>query len=165
MALAGAKPKTDRSQIRHSVPPEHEWREYEDVPYLDGPPLPPRTISEGPDAPVGALDRWPDATMRWYRSVSRMPHARDWRPGMWETVWRIAELHARFSEGWKGHGGSELRISQKVLGMTDDDLRDLRIRYVPVGTMAKRAKEKRAKASAGGAGSAAVAKLDDYRDL
>lgn len=167
MPVPGTKATMDRSQVRRANADVIEWIEVDDVPYLDAPPLPPRTISEGPDAPVGALDRWPDATMRWYRAVSRMPHAKLWAATDWENVWRVAELHARFSEGWKGHNGSELRISQKVLGMTMDDRRDLRIRYLPAGTEKKRATEQRRKRAAGGGSTdgATVRKLDDYRDL
>jgi hypothetical protein len=163
MALSGAKPKTDRSQVRHRIQSEHDWTEIDDVPYLDGPPLPPRSTAEGDDAPVGSLavfGRWPDATLRWYRAVSRMPHACRWRPTMWEFVWQVAELHARFTEGWKGHNGAELRIRESKLGTTPDALRDLRIRYVPPGTAKQR------EDAAGGADLPAdVKRLDDYRDL
>lgn len=163
MPVPGTKAKMDRSQVRRTNADVIEWVEVDDKPFLGAPALPPRSIAEGPDAPVGALDRWPDATQRWYRVVSRLPHAKLWGPGEWENVYRVAELHARFSEGWKGHNGSELRISQKVLGLTMDDRRDLRIRYVPPGTEAARAKQQRAKAT--GTEGAGVARLDDYRDL
>lgn len=128
---------------------------------MNAPPLPPRTMAEGPDAPVGALDRWPDATQRWYRAISRMPHAKLWRPAQWEFVFTVAESHARFMEGWKGHGGAELRIREAKLGTTDESLRDLRIRYVPAGTMAKRRREARAATGTDGK----VSKMADYRDL
>jgi hypothetical protein len=45
---------------------------------------------------------------------------------------RAAEAHARFVEGWRGcASGAELRAREKLLGMTRDARRDLRIRYVP----------------------------------
>jgi hypothetical protein len=163
MPVPGSKPTMDRSQVRRANADVIEWREYEDTPYTGAPPLPPRQMAEGPDAPVGALDRWPDWTQRWYRTVSRMPHAKDWTPGDWEYVWQTAEAHARFMEGWKGHNGAELRMRQKPLGLTSDDRRDLRIRYVPKGTLAARRKAERGAAT--GTEGAAVARLADYRDL
>lgn len=136
MAVAGAKPKEDRTQIRHRVPQAEgtEWREVADVPFASPPPLPARdehsSTSEG--RPIGVFaDAWPKSTERWYRAVSHAPHAILWTPLDWEYVFDTAEAHARFAEGWKGcASGAELRMREKRLGMTHDDRRDLRIRYV-----------------------------------
>jgi hypothetical protein len=156
VAVAGAKPKADRTQIRHRNPPAHEWTEVPNVPFLDAPPLPPRdeTSSTADGRPLGvpAL-AWPISTERWWKAVSTMPHAKLWTEADWEYAMATAEAHARFAEGWRGcAAGTELRNREKLLGMTMDARRDLRIRYVDPPT-----------ASTGPA--ADVVKLDDYRAL
>lgn len=163
MGAPGTKPTMDRSQVRRTNADVIEWQDFDEVPNLKALNLPPRSIAEGPDAPVGALDRWPDATQRWWRAVSRLPHTVSWDAAMWETAFSVAELHARFVEGWKGHGGAEWRIARKILGTTPDDRRDLRIRYVPRGTMKGREQEQRRKTASGSG--ATVSRLDEYRDL
>lgn len=162
MAIAGAKPKEDRSQIRHRNPIAEgtEWRDVVAVPF-DGPELGDRP------QPGVSLDRpryvpddagWPEATERWWEAVRTMPHAILWDLAEWETARAAAEAHARFVEGWKGcASGSELRQREKQLGMTHDARRDLRIRYIPVKT--------KPAAGTGDALPANVARLDDFRDL
>lgn len=157
MAVAGAKPKEDRTQVRHRHPSAEgtEWREVTDVPF-DGPPLPDRdessSTSEGRPIGVFAL-AWPASTLRWWEAVRRMPHAALWSPTDWETAYAAAETHARFAEGWRGcASGSELRQREKQLGMTHDARRDLRIRYVPPKPAADNLP-------------ANVAVLDDFREL
>ena len=135
MAVAGAKPKEDRSQIRHRVPPVHDWTEVVDEPFVGAPALPPRdeSASTSYERPRGvdAID-WPESTKRWYRTISTMPHAGLWSAADWQYVFDVAEAHARFAEGWKGcASGAELRMREKLLGNTMDSRRDLRIRYIP----------------------------------
>lgn len=133
MGLPGAKPKADRSQVRHRVPVA-EWTEVANVPFTDAPPLPARDgrrdwAAVADNGVVPGID-WPDSTKRWYGVVSKMPHAKLWEPGDWEFVYATAEVHARTQEGWKGFTGGELRQREKLLGLYADARRDLRIRYV-----------------------------------
>ena len=161
MAIAGAKPKEDRSQVRHRNPAAHEWTEVEDVPH-DGPELPGRQLvfslddplaSERADAHARGEYDWPRRTREWWSAIRQMPHARLWSSTDWQYAFDVAEAHARFVEGWKGcTTGAELRMREKLLGNTMDSRRDLRIRYV-----APRADDVELPAG--------VAKMDDYRGL
>ena len=137
MAVAGAKPKADREQVRHRVPQAEgtEWREVVEVPFEGAPPLPPRDdpeYGEGkPPALMGQGMRWPKSTERWWKAISRMPHCALWLDADWAYAIDTAETHARFAEGWRGcASGAELRMRERRLGLTHDDRRDLRIRYV-----------------------------------
>jgi hypothetical protein len=138
MAVAGAKPKEDRSQVRHRNPQAEgtEWREVDDVPFEGAPPLPPRDNPEYAEGKLPALmgqsSGWPKSTERWWKVVSAMPHCATWHPADWQYAIDTAEAHARFAEGWRGcASGAELRMRERRLGLTHDDRRDLRIRYVP----------------------------------
>lgn len=157
MAVAGAKPKEDRSQVRHRVPPVHEWTEVEDVPFTDAPPLRDRATGGISVLEVGAANSpdWPQATLDWWRDISRMPHCALWTAAEWRYAMDTAEVHARTMEAWKGYTGAELRQREKLLGMLPDYRRDLRIRYVKPGS----------KIDDQQATPAGVARLDDYRDL
>ena len=158
MAIAGAKPKEDRSQIRHRNPQAAgtEWREVPDVPF-NGPALGERARSAeyADDKPgAGMCVDWPPATLRWWEAVRTMPHAKLWNRSEWEAARAAAETHARFVEGWKGCAtGAELRQREKQLGMTHDARRDLRIRYVAPPDAAPTGND------------ATVVQLDDFRDL
>lgn len=159
MAVVGAKPKEDRSQIRHRHPPTQEWIEVEDVPFDGAPPLPARDDPRfAGDKPTHLMDQsgiWPRSTLRWWRVISTAPHAILWTADDWEYAVATAEAHARFAEGWKGcASGAELRMREKLLGMTMDARRDLRIRYIPPKPKADP-----------DALPADVARLDDYRGL
>lgn len=132
--MAGAKPKEDRSQIRHRVPPVHDWTEVEAIPF-DGPPLPDRQTTASIDDPsagegLAAIGEWPRRTREWWEAIRQMPHAKLWTATDWGYAFDVAETHARFAEGWKGCNGAELRMREKLLGNTMDSRRDLRIRYV-----------------------------------
>jgi len=132
MPLPGAKPHTDRSQVRHRAPVA-EWTEFDDVPFEDGPKLPPRarsTEAAWGDAGVLPGSEWPAATKRWWEAQRKMPHAVAWSQTDWEFAFATAEVHARTCEGWRGYGGGELRQREKIMGSYWDARRDLRIRYV-----------------------------------
>jgi hypothetical protein len=118
MALPGAKPKADRSTVRHRVPVA-EWREYPNVPFPGAPELGKRTSG----AP------WPSNTRRWWRAVSRMPHCVDWTVTDWEFARDTAELHAKFHEGALSYA-PELRRREQWMSTTWHARRDNRIRYV-----------------------------------
>lgn len=132
MPLPGAKPKTDRSQVRHRNEPAHEWTEVENVPFAGAPKLRDRATGGISVMAVGAENSsdWPEATLEWWRDVSTMPHAKLWDAGEWRFAMDSAEIHARTMEGWRGYTGPTLLAREKVLGMTADFRRDLRIRYV-----------------------------------
>lgn len=154
MAAPGAKPREDRSQVVHHER-VHEFDEVPDIPFEGGPELPPRSNSNDPSmwAEAGLIPGadWPLATRWWWDVVRRMPHCVRWTPGDWAFAAATAECHARFSEGWKGYTGGELRQREKLLGLYLDARRDLRIKYVP-------AVEDQPLP-------AGVTKLDDFRSL
>lgn len=155
MALRGAKPKEDRSQVRHRNPVAG-WTEVDDVPFTGGPALPPRARADSiawAEAGVIPGDDWPAATVHWWGVISTMPHAKLWTDADWAFASMTAEIHARVCEGWKGYTGPELRQREKLLGVYADARRDLRIRYV----------EPKGKAPAGD--DATVVQMNDYRDL
>lgn len=158
MPVAGAKPKNDRSQVRHRVEAVHEWTDVADVPFLGAPPLRPRATGGVSVLAVGAANSedYPAATQDWWRAISRMPHAALWDEAMWALAMDAAEVHARTMEAWRGYSGSQLLAFSKQLGVTADYRRDLRIRYV---------KPKAAAESAAGDAPDNVTQLDSYRDL
>jgi len=111
------------------MPPTHDWIEVEDVPYHGPAPLLPnryRTIEDDADNHQIRL-KWPARTRHWWSVVSSMPHCVLWTESDWQFALDVAEIHARFVEG---ANGTELRIREKLLGVTMDSRRDLRIRYV-----------------------------------
>lgn len=154
MALPGAKPKEDRSQVRHRNPVAG-WTEVDNVPFEGGPELPARApADEAQWAAAGVIpgEGWPEQTARWWSVISRMPHAKLWTGADWEFARSTAEVHARTFEGWRGYTGAELRQREKLMGAYADALRDLRIRYV----------EPKGDQPAGGDN---VTNIDDYRGL
>jgi hypothetical protein len=157
MPLTGAKPKEDRSQVRHRNPVA-DWTEVVDAPFEDGPEMPER---KGPEmsaalmADAGVIPGagWPWQTVRWWSVIRRMPHAKLWSAADWEFAMATLEIHARTFEGWRGYTGGELRQREKLLGVYMDARRELRIRYVPVPD------------AQGSGHDADVLRLADYRDL
>lgn len=132
MPITGAKPKEDRSQIRHRNPAVVEWTEVDDVPFEDAPPLRDRATGGVSVLDVGAANSpdWPQATRDWWHDISRMPHCKLWTAAEWRFAMDTAEVHARTMEAWRGYTGTELRNREKQFGMLPDHRRDLRIRYV-----------------------------------
>jgi len=121
-------------------PQAFDWTLVPDAPFVGGPAL-------GYRRPA-----WPAATRRWWSVVSTMPHCSLWSRADWQFALDTAEVHARFVAGG---GATELRIREKLLGVTLDARRDLRIRYVQA-----------AEGVAGDAEAPAnVLNLDDFRDL
>jgi hypothetical protein len=114
MALSGRKPKPDGLK-RNRMPPTHEWTLIPDVAFEDAPPL----------GAVGGK-----ATKRWWEVISRMPHCVLWTESDWQFAIDTARVHAKFIAGKPGTA-TELRNREKLLGVTMDSRRDLRIRYVP----------------------------------
>jgi hypothetical protein len=84
-----------------------------------------------------------------------MPHTVLWRATDWMVALETAELSARFWAGEDARAATELRNRGKLLGLTFDDRRGLRLKYVPVETSGQ-SKDVR---------DDGVARLDDYRNL
>lgn len=138
MPVTGRKPKPQGQAVtRHK--PTIDWTEVVDEPFVGGPALPECRPDGRP---------WPAATERWYGVMSTMPHCTLWSTSDWVFLEHTARLVAAFDDGDLKQA-VEIRQREKKLGVTADDRRDLRIRYVE------------AKADA----SAEVTNLDDYRDL
>lgn len=125
MPVAGRKPKPD-GQKRNRVKPTYDWVEVLDVPFRGGPKLPARR----PDGRT-----WPTATKKWWTVVSAMPHCVLWGPGDWEFALASAQLVAEFHDG-NMRVAPALLQREKVIGLTVDARRDLRIRYVDEHTVA-----------------------------
>lgn len=146
MAVGGALPKEDRSQVRHRMA-VLDWTDVADVPF-EGHLLPQRWVTRKGHEPVRA--DWPHATTRWWGVIRRMPHTKLWSPADWEYAFATAEIHARFSEG--GAGATELRIREGNMGVTMEDRRKLRIRYITPSQAAKNEAKAAAKDAAPAAG-------------
>jgi hypothetical protein len=115
--VAGRKPKPAEQRRNPTNRETHEWIQVIAIPY---------------DGEVPSLGgRVPVRTMRWWRVVSRMPHAILWDEADWEFAVATAWVHAAFvrSKGSPSYA-TELRQREKLLGMTWDARRDLRIKYV-----------------------------------
>ncbi|GAA4685620.1 hypothetical protein GCM10023215_21050 [Pseudonocardia yuanmonensis] len=137
MGVTGRKPKPPGQAVNRNKP-THDWTEVPRIPF-----------EGGPDLPEGGV-AWPAATVRWWDSVRRMPHAVLWDESDWRFALDTALIHAAMHAG-DVRVATELRNREKVLGTTMDFRRDLRIRYVDPEPEA--------------APAAPVTKLDDYRGL
>ena len=151
MAFRGAKPKADRSQIRHKNP-VLEWTEIPDVPH-DGPELPQRwALRGGLEVEIA----WPVPTIRWWGKIRTMPHAKLWSATDWEFAFSSAELHARIVEG---RGSlTELRQREKIMLCTLEARQGSRIRYVAPSAASRREADPVE-------GDPPPVRLDDFRDL
>ena len=149
MPVAGAKPKPPGQAITRTKQ-AFDWAEVENVPY-DGP-VPKLFTSRLRALPCGGTEsvRTHSMTKRWWATISKMPHCRLWTESDWEYALATAVVADNF---FFGHNPSatELARREKVLGVTVDARRDLRIRYVDPKPAP--------------AGDATVTRLDDYRDL
>jgi hypothetical protein len=119
---AGRKPLADRSNVRNRVPIK-DWHEVPDAPYLDG------NARRLPFIQGG----WPKATYDWWRTLRTMPHAVLWTEADWQFAATTALVHSLIWGPAQELGKcSELRQRERILGVTEESRRDLRIRYVPV---------------------------------
>lgn len=160
LAVAGRKPQDDRNQVRHRVPPRHDWTEVVDVPYTDRPPVALPTSMRSRIGDEGEVFEIPThkMTKAWWRRIKAMPHCVLWRESDWQFALETAVVADALFYGITG-AATELRQREKILGTTIDSRRDLRIRYIE-----PKAEEEEQQGQADGAG-ATVAHLDDYRDL
>lgn len=114
MAAVGRKPKPE-DQRRNRNQPAHDWIDVQDVPYA---------------GEVPSLGRLPARTKRWWEVVSRMPHCALWDEADWQFAIETAHVHAEWVKTRRASFTVEMRQREKLLGMTWDARRDLRIRYV-----------------------------------
>lgn len=119
MTVRGVKPTDGPKRFRGQA--NTEWIEVENTPFDgDVPPLP-----DGID--------YPPQTIKWYEVVSRLPHAILWDEGEWQEIHTTAMIHAALwsnTQNPSTNRAVELRQREKNIGLTADQRRDLRIRYV-----------------------------------
>lgn len=143
MAVVGRKPKdADKRVNRHA--PRHDWTEVPNVPFADGPKLPSRRTQNR---------SWPAMTKRWWTTLSQMPHCVLWSESDWSFALDTALIAAAFHDG-ELQRAAELRNREKLLGVTVEHRRDLRIRYVDPPS------DDDTETTPG-----AVTRMDDYRDV
>ncbi len=111
------------------------------MPFEGAPKLPARRMN-------GRL--WSRRDRQSWKALSTMPHCVLWYPATWEFAFDTMELAALMHEG-NAKVSSEVRARQKVLGITLDARLGQRICYVDP--------------PADNDVPAAVARMDDYRDL
>jgi len=129
MSVSGRKPNDDGAK-RNRVKPVHEWIEVTDEPF-EGPvpvKLPTRRVLTSPEGPYQVPVH--PMTRQWWRTVSRMPHAVLWSTSDWQFTLATALVADDLHHG-RTTAAVELRQREKILGVTVDARRDLRIRYVP----------------------------------
>lgn len=125
MALRGPAAKA----TKHGRTPTADWIDVQDVPYA-GP---------SPDLPkLAGRRKWADLVVQWWEQVRSMPHCVLWTPTDWqfalETALMKDQFWRDFADGeMKSTAATEIRRREAVLGTTGEALRQLRIRYVPVG--------------------------------
>jgi len=128
MPITGRKPK-DYGSKRNRVKPVHDWTEVTDEPF-DGPvpvKLPTRRVLSSPEGPYEVALH--PMTRQWWRTVSSMPHAVLWTASDWMFALQTALVADDLHHG-RTSAAVELRQREKILGVTGDARRDLRIRYV-----------------------------------
>lgn len=125
--MNGAKraPLEDRSNVRNRVP-VNAWIEVEDKPFR-----------KGRSQKLPAAVTWTAETMAWWESLRTMPHAILWAESDWAYARTTALLH-NFIWGCPADKESmgkagELRMRERIMGVTEESRRDLRIRYVKPG--------------------------------
>lgn len=127
MPISGAKP-SDRPTVNRNKP-THDWTNVLNVPYTGNKPELPLTrqimVKNGEVEIVPIEDR----TRQWWEAVSSMPHCVLWTDSDWMFALDTAMVHASSVYG-SVTAASELRQRERVLGVTMDARRDLRIRYV-----------------------------------
>lgn len=127
MPARGTKPTEGPKRFRGA--PQIDWTEVEDRPYVGKVPVrlaPKRTIEtrNGPKSvPLQA------ATKNWWKTIRRMPHCVLWSDSDWHFALGTALVADNAFRGATA-AAAELRQREKVLGVTVDSRRDLRIRYV-----------------------------------
>jgi hypothetical protein len=118
----------ERVALRLRVLRDKDWRSRSALRVLDqqvSAGLAALGLSTGRSVPA----HWPAATRRWWRAVSRMPHCVCWAESDWTFALDTAVVAATFHAGDVRVAG-EFRQRERIMGVTADSRRDLRIRYV-----------------------------------
>jgi hypothetical protein len=149
LPVTGRKPKPE-GQARTRTKSSIDWVEVPEVPFAGAvPKLPAKRRIVLPFGQTKDLTLHP-LTKAWWEDISRMPHCALWT----ESDWRFAIATALVADAFHyGHtpSATELARREKVLGVTVDARRDLRIRYVdPQASPPSRDN---------------VTSMDDYRDI
>jgi hypothetical protein len=117
MPAVGRKPKPE-DQRRNRAQPAYEWVEVMDAPFAGA---------------VPELGDLPPRTMQWWAAVAKMPHCVLWDDADWQFAIDTAYVHSQWVSEMTASFASELRQREKLLGLTWDARRDLRIRYISAG--------------------------------
>lgn len=131
MPSPGTKPKAGPKHGRS--PLTVDWTDVVDEPYVGWRPDLPETRRvewTERDGRRSEDQRLRPETEGWWETVSTMPHCRLWSKSDWVFALATAFVADMVFCGDRGAAG-ELRQREKIMGVTVDARRDLRIRYVP----------------------------------
>lgn len=125
MAIRGPEPRSRHSTRRLT----HEFIDVLNEPFAGRPPvsLPRKRIIR-----MGAAEIEADVlpmTRDWWNTIRKMPHCILWAESDWlfaQTTALVADLAFRGVSS----AATELRVRERIMGVTVDDRRALRIRYV-----------------------------------
>lgn len=121
-AGGGRKPLEDRSGVRNRVPVK-QWTEVPNVPYLEG----------RKHRLPGPAEIWHEQTRKWWGSLRTMPHCILWEETDWQFALTTALLHNLCWSGEDIKKSGELRMRERLMGLTAESRVDMRIRYVEPG--------------------------------
>jgi hypothetical protein len=101
-----------------------DWREYEDVPFADAPPMP---------KPPGRRKSWHVMAEKTWKIASAMPHCVDWREEDWlalETLMHETDLYYNTDDEKKKTAQiNQIRLMKNALGMGEQGRKEQKIRY------------------------------------
>ena len=127
MPISGAKPSGRPTVNRNK--PTHDWTTVPNKPYT-GPrpelPLTRQVMVKNGEVEIVPIE---ERTRQWWQVVSSMPHCILWTDSDWVFALDTAMVHASAVYG-SVTASSELRQRERILGVTMDARRDLRIKYV-----------------------------------
>lgn len=127
MPISGAKPSGRPTVNRNK--PTHDWTTVPNKPYT-GPrpelPLTRQVMVKNGEVEIVPIE---ERTRQWWQVISSMPHCILWTDSDWVFALDTAMVHAAAVYG-SVTANSELRQRERILGVTMDARRDLRIKYV-----------------------------------
>lgn len=127
MPISGAKPSGRPTVNRNK--PTHDWTTVPNKPY-NGPrpelPLTRQVMVKNGEVEIVPIE---ERTRQWWQVISSMPHCILWTDSDWIFALDTAMVHASAVYG-SVTASSELRQRERILGVTMDARRDLRIKYV-----------------------------------
>ena len=127
MPISGAKPSGRPTVNRNK--PTHDWTTVPNKPYTG--PRPELPLTRQVMVKIGEVEIVPieERTRQWWQVISSMPHCILWTDSDWVFALDTAMVHASAVYG-SVTASSELRQRERILGVTMDARRDLRIKYV-----------------------------------